>query len=395
MKNPTFKEYHLFFLGQISDVEIRRLASLDESDVVKNVQRIYANYFAINEDLFHCGCDSNFSSSNQNLESFRQKSFDMMEEGLLSAILSFRTLPDIRYLKDSQDCVTLASRVSSKLKQLRMKMPREFNQSQSVVLILERREDPLTPLALDWSYQSLISEMGDFKDNKIKIANEEFNLNLTHDVFYRENRTKNYGDLTQNLNKMMNKFSEQKNQSKQLENFEDMQKALHQMPEFKKESANIKKHYSIVTEITKQVNGRQLLDISQLEQDILVKSSVKEHLKEALVFIKDPKIANYDKLRLSSIFCLKYEGTTQSQQIIQTLVDNCSAEDGQEFANLIEKLLRKSGKSSRILNKGGTSGFGKTAKDFYKDFFGVSSVIIYRKIQPIYMNNMFHLYLML
>ena len=81
VKKPTFKEYHLFFLGDISDVEIRKLASLDESDSIKNIQRIYCNYFAVNETFFHCG-------TNPFIEKEKVKNFDQMAEGLLSCLLS-------------------------------------------------------------------------------------------------------------------------------------------------------------------------------------------------------------------------------------------------------------------------------------------------------------------
>ena len=369
VKKPTFKEYHLFFLGEISDVEIRKLASLDETDSVKNIQRLYCNYFAVNEDLFHTGCNPDYSLANVNIEKTKQQFFERMEEGLLSAILSLRILPEIRYLRDNQDALILADRVSARLKALRMRMPREFSQERSVVLILDRREDPLTPLGLDWSYQSLIAEMGEFNNNKVKIGNEEFNLNLTHDLFYKENRVKNYGELSQNLNSMMSRFTSQKDRTKQMENFEDMQKALHQMPEFKKESANIKKHFSIVSEITRQVNTRQLLDLSRLEQEILTKNAPKDHFRESKEFLEDPKVQEFDKLRLASLYCLKYEGSNMSKSVLQLMISNCS--DGKDFAAIIEKLLRKCGRSSRVLQRGGNN-FGMTARNFYQDIFGVN-----------------------
>ena len=350
-------------------MEIRKLASLDESDKIKNIQRIYCNYLAINELFFHCASESLTNPLNTYNETSKNTYFNQMEEGLLSCILSLRVLPQVRYLRDNQDCLNLAQRVSRQISNLRSRVSREFSREAAVVLILERREDPLTPLGIDWSYQSLISELTQFVDNKVKVNNEEFNLNVVHDSFYRDNRFKNYGELANNLNTLMKKFSSQKDENKDLDNFEDMQRALHKMPEFKKQSANMKKHYSIVSEITKQVNSRNLLELSRLEQEIMARDSPNSQFKEAQQFLSDPKVREFDKLRLVSLFSLKYENSPQRDTLINMLVQN--SPDGQEFSSLIEKLRRKCGRSSRILQRG-TSNLGEKAKNFYKDFFGVS-----------------------
>lgn len=292
-----------------------------------------------------------------------------MEEALLSAVLSLRVLPQVRYLRDNQDCLHLAQRVAKQVSALRSRAPREFSREPAVVLILERREDPLTPLGIDWSYQALISELTKFEDNKARVNEEDFNLNVVHDSFYRDNRFKNYGDLASNLNALMKQFSSQKEQTRDLGNFEDMQRALHKMPEFKKQSANMKKHYSIVSEITKQVNSRNLLDLSRLEQDVLARDSPGAQFREAGAFLSDPKLREFDKLRLVSLLSLKYESHPQREALVQQLVGG--SVDGQEYSKLLEKLRRKCGRSSRILQRG-TSNLGEKAKNFYKDFFGVA-----------------------
>lgn len=390
MKQPTFKEYHIFFLGDISDVEIRKLASLDETDSIKNIQRIYCNYLAINENFFHCASESLSNPLISYNETSKTKYFDQMEEGLLSSILSLRVLPQVRYLRDNQDCLHLAQRVSKQISQIRNRVAREFTREPAVVLILERREDPLTPLGIDWSYQSLISELTEFVDNKVKVNNEEFNMNLIHDQFYKDNRFKNYGELANNLNTLMKKFSAQKDENKDLDNFEDMQRALHKMPEFKKQSANMKKHYSIVSEITKQVNSRDLLNLSRLEQEIMARDNTSAQFREAQQFMSDPKIHEFDKLRLASLFSLKYENSSQRESLVNSMIQN--SQDKDEFSSLIEKLRRKCGRSSRILQRG-TSNIGDRARNFYKDFFGVVLYnFINRRKTRIFMSSIFLLF---
>ena len=227
-------------------------------------------------------------------------------------------------------------------------------------------------------------------DNKVKVNNEEFNMNVIHDQFYKDNRFKNYGELANNLNTLMKKFSAQKDENKDLDNFEDMQRALHKMPEFKKQSANMKKHYSIVSEITKQVNSRDLLNLSRLEQEIMARDNTNAQFREAQQFMSDPKIHEFDKLRLASLFSLKYENSSQRESLVNSLIQN--SQDKDEFSSLIEKLRRKCGRSSRILQRG-TSNIGDRARNFYKDFFGVVLYnFINRRKTRIFMSSIFLLF---
>ena len=51
---------------------------------------------------------------------------------------------------------------------------------------------------------------------------------------------------------------------------------LNSLPELRKESGNASKHVDLITELTKDINSRQLLNISMLEQDIATKDNKTE-----------------------------------------------------------------------------------------------------------------------
>ena len=48
-----------------------------------------------------------------------------------------------------------------------------------------------------------------------------------------------------------------------------MQRIIENFPEFKKSERNTSKHFHILEELRKIVDGRNLYDISELEQDIV------------------------------------------------------------------------------------------------------------------------------
>lgn len=48
-----------------------------------------------------------------------------------------------------------------------------------------------------------------------------------------------------------------------------MQRIIENFPEFKKGERNTTKHFNILEELRKLVDGRKLYDISEIEQDIV------------------------------------------------------------------------------------------------------------------------------
>jgi hypothetical protein len=59
-----------------------------------------------------------------------------------------------------------------------------------------------------------------------------------------------------------------------------MQRIIENFPEFKKSERNTSKHFHILEELRKIVDGRNLYDISELEQDIVCgKENKQAHYK--------------------------------------------------------------------------------------------------------------------
>jgi len=52
LANPKYSEYHIFFSNVVVEEKLRQLAEADERSVVKQVQEFYADFYAVNSDLF-------------------------------------------------------------------------------------------------------------------------------------------------------------------------------------------------------------------------------------------------------------------------------------------------------------------------------------------------------
>ena len=67
----------------------------------------------------------------------------------------------------------------------------------------------------------------------------------------------------------MQEFLQYKQSQSQFKSIEDMQRIIENFPDFKKSERNTSKHFHILEELRKIVDGRNLFDISELEQDIV------------------------------------------------------------------------------------------------------------------------------
>ncbi|GFH21045.1 VPS33 protein, partial [Haematococcus lacustris] len=95
---------------------------------------------------------------------------DRMVQGLSALFLAVRRRPIIRYQRNSEQ----ASRLADSLYNLTYKQQYQLfdfgARGTPVLLILDRRDDPVTPLLTQWSYQAMIHELIGINDNTVKLT---------------------------------------------------------------------------------------------------------------------------------------------------------------------------------------------------------------------------------
>ena len=212
LKDPKFSEYHIYFSNRVSPHIITRLGRGDENEVIRQVQEYYADYQVINDNFFHLGIDNSLmlaSAAERN-----PASASIMERninGIISLLLSLKIKPtQIRYTKSSQTCQKISNDIVSILeKEIELF---EFSKkgvnntntntnidsggSQPVLLILDRMDDPVTPLLTQWTYQAMVHELLGINNNRVILKNtpsaknnkdlNEIVLSCTQDEFFNK-----------------------------------------------------------------------------------------------------------------------------------------------------------------------------------------------------------------
>jgi hypothetical protein len=172
LKEPKFKEYHIFFTNIVTQDILRRLADADHLQVVKQVQEFYADFYAVNSDLFTLNLQGSLSLSRPRsaYSVHETAALQRSTQGLLAALLSLKMKPYVRYQASSEAAHTVARELTGSIAGERDLFT--FNRGQQgspLLLVLDRRDDPVTPLLSQWTYQAMVHELlpGGIKNNTV------------------------------------------------------------------------------------------------------------------------------------------------------------------------------------------------------------------------------------
>ena len=127
-------------------------------------------------------------------------------QGISSVLLTLKRCPTIRYQSSSEMCKRLAEGVRQVLAKEGALFSFRSNTSHSspisfdpnpmppVLLILDRRSDPVTPLLNQWTYQAMLHELLTINNNRVDLSNvegiskelKEVVISPEHDDFYEK-----------------------------------------------------------------------------------------------------------------------------------------------------------------------------------------------------------------
>jgi vacuolar protein sorting-associated protein 45 len=108
----------------------------------------------------------------------------------------------------------LAQELDSKVKKDALfveKMSRGGDAGETTILILDRREDPVTPLLNQWTYQAMIHELLGLQNNRVDLKHlshltdemKEVVLSSDDDEFFRKIMFSNFGDVADSIHQLV------------------------------------------------------------------------------------------------------------------------------------------------------------------------------------------------
>lgn len=277
LREPRYGEYYLYFSNVVKKSSLERLAEADDHEVVKLVQEHFADFVVVNPDLF----DLNISLPQHRLWStspdmWNSDSLQRATEGILAVLLALKKKPLIRYEKNSLIAKKLATEVRYHMTQEDQLFDFRKVDTPPILLILDRRNDPVTPLLTQWTYQAMVHQLIGIKNGRVDLGDvpnaspdlKEIVLSQDQDPFFKKNMYLNFGDLGSNVKDYVEQFQTKHKNNVQLESIADMKRFVEEYPEFRKLSGNVSKHVHLMSELSRRVGEENLLEVSECEQSL-------------------------------------------------------------------------------------------------------------------------------
>lgn len=277
LREPKYGEYCLYFTNIAKKSSLERLAEADDHEIVKAVQEHFADYIVINPDLFSLDVTlPRWRLCSGNADIWNPDSLQRCTDGIVACLLSLKKKPLIRYTKSSPLTRKLASEVQHQMNQESQLFDFRKVDTPPILLILDRREDPVTPLLAQWTYQAMVHHLIGIQNGRVDLSEvpdvrpelKEIVLSQDQDPFFKKNMFLNFGDLGGTIKEYVEQYQSKTQNNANIESISDMKRFIEEYPEFRKLSGNVSKHVALVSELSRRVALENLLEVSELEQSL-------------------------------------------------------------------------------------------------------------------------------
>lgn len=148
--------------------------------------------------------------------------------------------------------------------------------------------DPITPLLIPWTYQSMLYEFFHMKDDRLQLDDlddahndskissniQSSNLQIalsfqaSQDPFFAGNRLKYYGDVGLAIKSYIQEFFDMRGRHLKIDSLSEMKRFTEQHGQFSEREANVQKHVRLLELLHGIVDKYSLYELSEFEQGL-------------------------------------------------------------------------------------------------------------------------------
>ncbi|KFY72918.1 hypothetical protein V499_06960 [Pseudogymnoascus sp. VKM F-103] len=372
LRDPKYGEYNLYFSNVVKKSSLERLAEADDHEVVKAVQEHFADYIVINPDLFTLDLTIPKRIWSGSPDMWNADALQRSTDGIVGLLLSLKKKPLIRYQKNSFLAKKLATEVRYLVSQEEQLFDFRKVDTPPILLVLDRRDDPITPLLSQWTYQAMVHELLGINNGRVDLHNvpdirpelKEVVLSQDQDPFFKKNMFLNFGDLGGNIKDYVEQYQSKTKSSSNIESIADMKRFIEEYPEFRKLSGNVSKHVTIVGELSRKVGAENLLEVSEVEQSLACNDNHAADLKNVQRLLQSPSVTAEGKVRLVALYALRHQ--RHPSNALPLLLDLLGATGNmpQRQIDIVSKLLHYQSSLQQVQNASGITDMFESANIF-------------------------------
>lgn len=328
LERAKYKSYSIIFCSATCPEHLDRLAYADTENLVENVREVFCDFCAVNKDAFLIESTPSSTLFGASPDSMR------LAEGIATVMAAHRCVPIIRYEGHSEAASQLATDLADILRHDAELY--NFPPQDTVLLILDRRSDPLTPLMTPWTYQAMLHEHIGVKYNVVDLppssspapsssreaaeeqarangstedgnGTQRFVVSSKDDQLFKDNMYLQWGEVCVNFKAAVDRCKEAVSVDRNAVSVDDLKMLLQSVPQNRSMTMTATKHVSLASKMADIIKSLNLLEVSRLEQEMFAKANASEHWNGLMGFANRCNADPHQILRLCLLYNLRYE----------------------------------------------------------------------------------------
>lgn len=334
---PHFGAYSLFFTNTVAGDALRQIAFADHSSRVGAVHEVFIDHLVVNRRVFSLGMPRAAGDARR------------AADGLFSVLAAARARAAIRCDAGSELCRAVGAKLQKKI-DANADLFRAAV-SNALLLVTDRRTDPLAPLLHAWSYQALIHEFLGIDDNVVRLSGDKsVVLDERSDAFFAENLYLDFGSLGGAIQGLQQNARAQTSDVRDVKDIDALKKFIHNYPISQRRMAIAAKHSEIGGIISNRVKEEGLFELCQFEQSLAVDENQEEHFRRVMEYAANPETTNENALRVALLYCARYLGT-DNNRIDEIMEELKKRNGGGELGDMVDKFVNWLPKNDRAAER--------------------------------------------